>query len=62
MECFWKVIELGNVEVEHDVLGCKECFVHGDIVYCEQSRYNLNCHEYSFLPRRYHTYVRKFVT
>ena len=26
------------------------------------AEFECRCHEYSFLPQKYHTYVRKFVT
>ena len=35
LECFQKVLDLGREEMEHDVMGCQDCWVHGDIVYCE---------------------------
>ena len=40
MECFQKVLDLANVELEHDVMGCQECWVNGDIVYCAWGYYN----------------------
>ena len=29
-------------ELEHDMMGCRDCWVHGDIVYCKKSKYHLN--------------------
>ena len=41
MDSFQKVLDLVNVGLEHDVMmGCKDCWVNGDIVYCTQSWYN----------------------
>ena len=28
--------------MEHDVMGCRDCWVHGDIVYCEKSKFHPN--------------------
>ena len=42
LECFQKVLDLGREELEHDVMGCWDCWVHGDIVYCEKSKYHPN--------------------
>ena len=42
LECFQKVVDLGREELEHDVMSCWDCWVHGDIVYCERSKYHLN--------------------
>ena len=39
LECFQKVLDSGREELEHDVMGCQDCWVHGDIVYCEKSKY-----------------------
>ena len=47
--CFQKAIDSWNVELEHDMLGCKDCWVNGDIVYCERSRYHPN-HPYHKCP------------
>ena len=40
MWCFQKDLESANVELEHDVMGCHDCWVNGDIVYCAWSRYH----------------------
>ena len=42
LECFQKVVDSGKEELEHDVMGCQDCWVHGDIVYCERSKYHPN--------------------
>ena len=42
LECFQKAVDLGREELEHDVMSCRDCWVHGDIVYCERSKYHLN--------------------
>ena len=42
LECFQKALDSGREELEHDVMGCWDCWVHGDIVYCERSKYHLN--------------------
>ena len=42
LECFQKPLDLGREELEHDVMGCRDCRVHGDIVYCEKSKYHPN--------------------
>lgn len=34
MDCFQKALDLANIELEHKVMGCKDCWVTGDIVYC----------------------------
>ena len=49
ISCFQRAIDSENVEVEHDDLRCKDCWVNGDIVYCEQSRYHSN-HLYHKCP------------
>ena len=33
----------------HDVMGCQDCWVHSDIVYCEKSKYHPN-HSYHCCP------------
>ena len=35
--CFQRAVDSGKEELEHDVMGCQDCWVHGDIVYCEKS-------------------------
>ena len=40
MDYFWKALDSANVELEYDIMGCQECWVNGDIVYCVQSWYN----------------------
>ena len=42
LECFQKAVDLGKEELEHDVMSCWDCWVHGDIVYCERSKYHPN--------------------
>lgn len=44
MDCFQKALDSANMELEHDVMGCSDCWVNGDIVYCAQSRFHLNHH------------------
>ena len=36
LECFQKVLDSGREEMEQDVMGCQDCWVHSDIVYCER--------------------------
>ena len=31
-DCFQKALDLRDQELEHDAMGCKDCWVHGDIV------------------------------
>ena len=33
---------LRKEEMEHDVMSCRDCWVHGDIVYCEKSKFHPN--------------------
>ena len=42
LECFQRVVDSGKEEMEHDVMGCRDCWVHGDIVYCEKSKFHPN--------------------
>ena len=51
LSLFWKLereislqeaLDLGKEEIEHDVMGCRDCWVHGDIVYCEKSKFHPN--------------------
>ena len=42
VECFQKALDSGREEMEHDVMGCRDCWVHGDIVYCEKSKFHPN--------------------
>ena len=35
LDCFQKAVDSGREELEHDVMSCWDCWVHGDIVYCE---------------------------
>ena len=42
LECFQKVLDSGKEELEHDVMGCQDCWVHGDGVYCEKSKFHPN--------------------
>ena len=39
LECFQKAVDLGREELEYDVMGCQDCWVHGDIVYCERASF-----------------------
>ena len=32
LECFHKVVDSGKEELDHDVMGCQDRWVHGDIV------------------------------
>ena len=50
LECFQRaVVDSGKEELEHDVMGCCDCWVHGDIVYCEWSKYHPN-HPHHWCP------------
>ena len=49
LECFQKAVDSGREELEHDVMSCRDCWVHGDIVYCERSKYHPN-HPYHQCP------------
>ena len=40
LECFQKVLDLGKEELEHDVMGCQDCWVQGDVVHCEKSKFH----------------------
>ena len=42
LDCFQKVLDSGKEELEHDVMGCQDCWVHGDVVYCEKSKFHPN--------------------
>ena len=42
LDCFQKALDSGKEELEHDVMGCQDCWVHGDIVYCEKSKFHPN--------------------
>ena len=42
LECFQRAVDLGREEMEHNVMGCRDCWVHGDIVYCEKSKFHPN--------------------
>ena len=48
MLLFWKLereiglqeaLDSGKEDMEHDMMGCHDCWVHGDIVYCGRSKY-----------------------
>ena len=41
MDCFQKALDSVNMALEHDVMGCGDCWVNGEIVYCAWSQYNL---------------------
>ena len=32
LECFQRAVDLGKEELDHDVMGCRDFWVHGDIV------------------------------
>ena len=49
LNCFQKAVDSGKEELEHDVMGCQDCWVHGDIVYCERSKYHPN-HPHYWCP------------
>ena len=49
LECFQKVVDLGKEELEHDVMGCWDCWVQGHVVYCEKSKFHPN-HPYHRCP------------
>ena len=49
LECFQKVFDSGREGAEHDVMSCRDCWVNGDVVYCEQSKYHPN-HTYHCCP------------
>ena len=40
IDCFQKVLDLANVELEHNMMGCGYCWINGDVMYCAQSWYN----------------------
>ena len=42
LECFRRAVDSGKEELEHDVMGCQDSWVHGDIVYCERSKFHPN--------------------
>ena len=42
LKCFQKVVDSGKEELEHDVMGCRDCWVQGDVVYCEKSKFHPN--------------------
>ena len=42
LECFQKVLDLGKEEMEYDVMGCRDCWVQGDVMYCEKSKFHPN--------------------
>ena len=39
LECFQKVVDLGKEELEHDVMGCWDCWVQGDVVYARRASF-----------------------
>ena len=49
LDCFQKAVDSGREELEHDVMSCRDCWVHGDIVYCERNKYHPN-HPYHWCP------------
>ena len=42
IDCFQKALDSGREEMEHDVMGCRDYWVHSDIVYCEKSKFHPN--------------------
>ena len=42
LECFKRALDSGREEMEHDALSCGDCWVNGDVVYCERSKYHPN--------------------
>ena len=42
LKCFQKAVDSGKEEPEHDVMGCWDCWVQGDVVYCEKSKFHPN--------------------
>ena len=42
LECFQRAVDLGKEEMEHDVMRCMDCWVQGDVVYCEKSKFHPN--------------------
>ena len=42
LECFQKAVDSGKEELEHDMMGCRDCWVQGDVVYCEKSEFHPN--------------------
>ena len=42
LECFQRAVDSGKEEMEHDVMGCRDCWVQGDVVYCEKSKFHPN--------------------
>ena len=42
LECFQRAVDLGKEEMEHDVMGCRDCWVQGDVVSCEKSKFHPN--------------------
>ena len=37
---FRKELEIHQIELDHDVLGCWDCSIEGVHIYCPQSRYH----------------------
>ena len=42
LDCFQSVLDSGREVLEHDAMSCGDCWVNGDIVYCERSKYHPN--------------------
>ena len=49
LECFQRAVDSGKEELEHDVLGCRDCWVQGDVVYCKKRKFHPN-HPYHRCP------------
>ena len=42
LDCFQKALDSGKEELEHDMMGCQDCWIQGDVVYCEKSKFHPN--------------------
>ena len=42
LECFQRAVDSRKEEMEHDVMGCRDCWVQGDVVYCKKSKFHPN--------------------
>ena len=47
LECFQRVVDSGKEEMEHDVMGCRNCWVQGDVV----TNTNTHFKDNSSMPR-----------
>ena len=41
-QAFGEELEMHHIELDHDVLGCRDCSIEGSRIYCSQSRYHPN--------------------